>query len=834
MRSPLATPALCIVLCAAACKTARDAPPVPLDCEISQGEQARTLVGLFHARDGVVRLPNGRGLSPLGDVLVLGDPGRAGGGQSPQGLALSPDGTLFATADFGVNVRSVTLGAAARGAPLAVLSYLKAANAQGQVGYLRGLAFATDGRSLFAANSGADKIDVFAPDPSGAWALARSFPIGDGGHHPSELLLSPDGQTLYVALALSSAVQAYAASTGALLAARPSGGTFPIALALGGGRLYVANEGPDSGQRSHVKAMDAQSLDALSFTQVGKNPSALALSPDLATLYAACSDDDLIERIDAATGEKKDPLRLVAPREEGLVPLPDDFAGLSLAPSALALSPDGQTLYVAAALANAVLLLEASTGRLLGALPTGFRPMALALTPDGQTLYVANSEGPGTRAQTPAVQDNSDLPRGSVQRILLPSDAALAEATAAVARNNALPEHEWQRPGASCDRIGPLPARRGGDPKLSRIGHVVYVLKENKTFDSVFGDFPNADASRDYLLFGERVTPNQHALAHQGCLLDNFYAESEQSLEGHYWNTAGVTTDYFQRVWPGAWGGNGLSQAFPPAGISALDSPRLGFVWDALAREGVAYRSYGEFVGIGGDLFSNIDLSYVDNPANYLARADTQKLPVFLAALASGRLEPFTMITLQYDHTFGAQAGKPAPDSMVADNDRATGLLVEALSASPFWGDTLVIVTEDDPSGAADHVDSHRSFALLAGPWVKRDHVSHVRASFPSLLATWERALGVKPLSVLDASAEPLWDCLTATPDPRAFTALPDNIGPKTNPVAGPGAEESRALDFSGVDRARGLGPVLWKVMRPGEPVPQRVLDAAGEKDEDD
>jgi hypothetical protein len=215
----------------------------------------------------------------------------------------------------------------------------------------------------------------------------------------------------------------------------------------------------------------------------------------------------------------------------------------------------------------------------------------------------------------------------------------------------------------------------------------------------------------------------------------------------------------------------------------------------------------------------------VDFPTNYLSRPDTEKLPVFIAALNAGKLDPFTFVALQYDHTFGLSPGKPTPDSMIADNDRATGLLVEAVSHSPYWNDTLILITEDDPSGSADHVDSHRSFALVVSPWAQHGKVSHVRGSFPSLAATYERALGMKPLNALDAQAEPLWDCLSARADNAPFTALSNNVAPALNPSM----PRPYGKDFSGVDRAR-IGLELWRAARPNDPPPKQVL----EDDDDD
>ncbi|MBS2021900.1 MAG: bifunctional YncE family protein/alkaline phosphatase family protein, partial [Deltaproteobacteria bacterium] len=683
---------------------------------MSPGQWALSRVGIGNATSGVVRLPNGRGLLPMGEQLSLGDPGRGGGGQNPMAVALSPDESWFATTDFGVNVRSISIGTTA---PLARKAWLKAPSAEGYAGYLRGVQFAADGKTLYAANAGTDAIDVFAQQDDGTWQVARSIALQ--GHHPSDLVLLADGARVAVALAISNEIHLYDTASGALVARTTSDGTFPIALAVGGGRLFAANEGPDTKGFFRVKVLGVDALAPLGVVVAHKNPSALAVSPDGGTLFIAASDDDLIDRYDLVNDAPLEPLVLTAPRPPWLRALQPGASELAVAPTALAISPDGGTLYVTSMMLDAVLVLDAATGALRGALPTGFRPMDVKLSKDGAHLYVVNSEGAGTRPEAAAsTGDNSDLARGSLERIAIPSGEALAAATEQVAFLNALPEEEWQPPDPRCGRIGPLPAQRGGDPALSKIGHVVYVLKENKTFDSVFGDFPDSEASAAYLMFGELYTPNQHKLAREYCLLDNFYAESEQSLEGHFWNTAEVTTDYFQRVWPEAWGANIKTGVLPQGGLGGLDSPRAGFIWDALARGGVPYRSYGEFVGIGGDLSRHIDLNYVNTPQNYLARPDTEKLKVFLAALDAGKLEPFTFIALQYDHTFGAQAGMPAPDYMVADNDRATGLLLEKLSQSPFWDDMLVLITEDDPSGAGDHVDSHRSFALLAGPWVKQ------------------------------------------------------------------------------------------------------------------
>ena len=759
------------------------APPAPKVCAA-----VPTAEGLRKA--GGSLLPSGRGLQPAGESLQIG--------QNPQRIAIDPGGALLAAAEFGVNLRGLSIVSLA--GPLA----LAAQPIQSRSGGYRAVQFGPDG-TLWALNTGEKRVEAWNPD------LADRRDIAIQGGWPADFALSPDGATLYVACALANDVEAYDARTGALLAQAPSGGVYPQALLLDRGRLYVANEGALPGKKNRVAVFDAQALAQLASYQVGKNPAALAIDSARQVLYVAASDDDFVDRIDLRSGGGAlTAIPLFQPGRESRA-----YAGLAVSPNALALS--GDRLYVSAPLLDAVLVVDTVQAAQIGAIPTGFRPNSVLV--GGDTLYVANGKGAGTTPGAPIAPgatwapDNSDLPRGTVERIPL-NGLDLAASTLLVEQLDGLPLVEYEPPEPGCES------------PLAKIRHVIYVLKENKTFDSVFGDFPGADGSRDMLEWGEEITPNQHQLAREFCLLDNFYVESEHSVEGHFWATAQVTTDYFERSWMAPWGKHvQLPQPLPPAGLTPIDTPRAGFIFDQLAKWNVAYTSYGEFVGAGGDLASHVDQRFVDNPLDFLARPDTEKLKVFTDALAKGSLQPFTFVALQYDHTFGYAPGMPDPSYMVADNDRATGLLVDAVSHSPYWSDTLILITEDDPSGATDHVDLHRSFALVVSPWARRGKVSHVRASFPSLAATAERALGIPPLSALDAQAEPLWDCLATGADPTPFSALPSNVPMTTNPSR-PGY---RGHDFSGVDRAR-LGVELWRGRRPRDPVPPQLL----EQDDDD
>jgi len=772
-------------------------PPLPR-CEAVPTPAAFERVG---PRGAGALLPNGDALEPMGERLLVG--------QSPLHLAVSPDDATVALAELGLDRWGVEL--------LRIDGPLRRAQtlATGDPGgFLRGLAFSKDGATLYAANMGADRIEVLEREGQG-WVVRRSF--ATPGRWPADLALQ--GDRLYVSMAGSDEILLYR-TDGVQLARARTGGLFPHAILLAGDRLYVAEEGAEPGRKNRVEVFDAD-LRLVDTYAVGKNPAALALGNGI--LYVAASDDDWIDRIDLAARRLLQPFMLEQPEDPGA---PFGLRLGAVQPGALALSPDGATLYVAAANLNAVLLVDARTGITRGALPAGWRPTALALLDGGKTLLVANYRGEGSRpshASLPGIPDG--VTPGSLQRISpIPED--LREPTAKVAALASRPRTEFAPPAPECERIGPLPARPGGDRSLSRIEHVIVVFKENKTFDEVFGDFAGARANRDYLLWGERYTPNQHELARRYCLLDNFYAESDISLEGHYWMTAQTSTDYFDRIYGAADGSH--VRSFPldklPAGLAPIDTPRNGFIWDRLGQARVPYISFGEFVGLGGDLSKNIDLNYVDAPNRQLDRPDTEKLEVFLAYLRAKKLPAFSFVEMQWDHTFGVRPGKPAPDYMVADNDEAVGRLVEAVSKSDYWKSTLILVTEDDPASGADHVDRRRSFALVISPWARRGRVSSVRAAFPSLAATWERALGVAPVSRWDAAAEPLWDCLTGDPDFAPYTALPSNIAPRITGRGEPGEQETLGLDTTEVDRAP-LGPALWRYMRPGEPMPRGILD---------
>jgi hypothetical protein len=366
-----------------------------------------------------------------------------------------------------------------------------------------------------------------------------------------------------------------------------------------------------------------------------------------------------------------------------------------------------------------------------------------------------------------------------------------------------------------CPTGFPVPAGPGGP---SPIEHVVLIVRENKTYDALLGDLETGDGNPDLVLYGEDVTPNLHALARRFAHHDNFYDDGEDSTQGHLWLTSAFVNDYMERM--NLSGGDFDADVMMEAG-----APDFGTFFTHLLRHGVPFRNYGEVVGTMGQwngqrVMEHTDLRFPGLFFN-LSVKDEEKADYVAARLVDDEDFPsFVFIGLPNDHTFGTRPGRPTPESMVNDNDYATGLLVDRISRSRFWPSTAIFIVEDDPQQGADHVDYHRSILVVASPWAKRAHVSSVHGSIPSLLRTIELILGLPPMCRYDALATPLWDAFSPVPDFEPYTVLPRTIADAVNPVDAPGAAASMRMDFSGPDRNPGLGAVLW-LARKGTPIPR-------------
>jgi hypothetical protein len=587
--------------------------------------------------------------------------------------------------------------------------------------------------------------------------------------------------------------------------------------------------------------------------EVGVHPTALAWDEARGRLYVALGNDDSVAVVDTAR-------RTVVGRI-AIRPFGRDIHGT--APTALALSPDGSRLYVACGGINAVAVIATATQSISGLVPTAWYPDALALSPDGRLLAVGALLGAGSgwrRPPTPSFSLGLPDParryvhaaRGSVSVMPVPADRDLANYTLAVAENNRLP---LAAPGGP--RPDRLPRTRtttaaavplaAGDPSV--IEHVVYIIKENRTYDQVFGDLPQGNGDPSLVLFGEDVTPNQRGLAREFVLLDNLYATGGNSGDGHQWVTQADESDY--AMWPGYQG-----RSYPFDGADPLAYAQGGFIWDAARQMKKTVRIYGEFMPSQPDApssaraglleewttgadFSNrwkptprvqgmVDFVAPDYPAYSTAIPDVIRADLFVRDLRAweqaGAMPNLVMVQLPSNHTYGTTPSLSTPQAMVADNDLALGRIVDALSHSRFWPRMAILVVEDDAQDGVDHVDGHRTVALAVSPYARRRHVDSTFYSHPSILKTIELMLGLPPLSIFDRIANDMRASFSDDRDLTPYTAVvPRQSLHDRNPAASAlkGAAREAALasaqmrfdvpDAAPTDR---LNRILWHTVR--------------------
>ncbi len=490
---------------------------------------------------------------------------------------------------------------------------------------------------------------------------------------------------------------------------------------------------------------------------------------------------------------------------------------------------------------------ERGRSRSLGFIPVGWYPTCARFSPHDGKIYVANGKGltPKANRQGPNPLKNppkttqeyiGGLFQGTLSQIDPPSPDQMAKYTKTAFACS--PLREDKAPVVSpVDSNNPVPAKVGAP---SPIKYCIYIIKENRTYDQVLGDLPQGNGDPTLCIFPRKVTPNHHALAEQFVLLDNFYVESEVSADGHEWTMAAYATDFVEKTWPLMYRGSREGKLkYPAEGSFEIAHPSSGYLWDRAKEAGVSYRSYGEFIANaaqpGGDAtakvkaleghfdpkFHGYDLAYrdVDRAARFLSEVKRFE--------AEGEMPRLQIVRLPNDHTSGTAVGKLTPTAMVADNDLALGQIIEGLSQSKFWKETVVFVVEDDAQNGSDHIDAHRTIAFVIGPYVKRGHVDSHMYSTSSMLRTMELILGLQPMTQFDAAALPMYDSFTSQPDVRPFQHLP--AGVDLNEVNKPdayGAKLSATFDFSKEDAADDLqlNEVIWRSVRgANSPMPAPV-----------
>ncbi len=690
-----------------------------------------------------------------------------------------------------------------------------------------GLAVHPDGKTVYASGGAQDRILVYSLS-AGRLEARGNIPM-DAGTFPAGLAIDSTGKRLFVTANGANALKIIDLAQRKVTATIPAGNKpYACALSRDGRRAWVSNWGEDT-----VAAIDLGERYTYRTIPVREKPNDLVLDAGGERLFVANGNRNTVSVIDVKTAKAVEEI------DVGLLP----GAPPGTTPNALALGDGGGLLYVANADNNAVAVVDVSKpGHSVakGFIPTGWYPSALVV--NARKLIVANGKGVASEANATRWKESSSyltnpgyiagLLEGNLSFIDLPDEAALGRYSQAVYKNSPF---KTPRTG-----VVAAPFALG---KSSPIKYVFYIIKENRTYDCLFGDMPEGNGDPQYCLFPDRVTPNHHALSREFVLFDNLYHDAEVSADGHHWVTSAYATDYVEKLWPSMYGGKGQKARLDLHDDKTAFSA-AGFLWDLCAHAGLTYRSYGEgarlrFAEPGKLRAATPSLEGHIHPTFYgadgiMQMPDRRRVELwqeeFREFERNGKMPRFTVMSLPGDHLLGTRPGVQTPAAMMAENDLAVGRIVEALSRSRFWKEMAVFVVEDDTQGAPDHVDVHRAPLMIASPYAKRGFVDSTMYSSSSVLRTMELILGLPPLTQYDAAAQPLWAAFQAKPDLRHYKARPANVDiDEKNHASAYGAERSREMPLEIADMAddREYNEIIWKAVKGADsPLPPRRVAA--------
>ena len=584
-------------------------------------------------------------------------------------------------------------------------------------------------------------------------------------------------------------------------------GHTPYTVVADSSHLYVSDWGD-----STVSVIDLSVTPPVrrSTLVVGPHPSALALRGS--ELFVALAGANGVARVDLARGAVVEQLTVAL----------DPHAPLGSDPNALALSPDGRALYVAMAGNNAVAVvhLDARRMRVAGLIPAGWYPTAVTVSPDGRTLYVANGKGNGSGPNADGKYIGNVI-AGSISIVPVPNAATLARYTREVYALS--PYSNTRLRGLTPDRLAAKPPVR----------HVVYIIRENRTYDQVLGDIPAGNGDPSLTIFNDSVTPNAHAIARRWVLFDNFYVNGEVSADGHEWSDRAFASDYNEKTWPHIYSDR---RKWDLTSGADLANPRDAYLWDAAKRKGLWVVNFGEMTESDDEDSSQTrrvrtnfpglkEITATNYPGFDLAIADTTRARLFADSVASwdrqGRFPDLVVLWLPRDHTSGRRANRNTPRAMVADNDLALGQIVERLSQSPAWSTLALFVLEDDAQDGPDHVDAHRSVLLVASPYARSGVVDSTFYTTSSVVRSIGLILGLDPLSQYDAAATPLWNAFSQRSDTTPFLHL-RNVWPldELNPRAFRSRIPDRDLARADAADEELLNWEIWTSVRSGSAPP--------------
>jgi YVTN family beta-propeller protein len=854
----------------AAAPTVAKKPPTPDISSDSASERAVAAPIADYDHSHVGPQPNGRIIVPTNQVLTPAGRQVIIGGR-PTDVALSPDNRWLAV----LNLREVQLIDIESGDILS--------SAPNKSESFKGIAFSPDGKWLYASTVGAT-IGVFIVSDAGKLSAEKPIELQgksrrDEGVVPVGMSISADGMTMLVVLNMKNSLAEIDLTTGKVKREIPVGNA-PYDVVVLDRTAYVSNwagrlptagvpTGP-SGDSPRVRVDPVRNIandGSISVVDldmgreikelvVGLHPSGLVATADGRHVLVANAHSDTLSVIDTHTNKVV----------ETISTKPADKLLFGSTPNALAASADGHTIYASNGTNNSVAVIEFNppNSRLVGCIPTAWYPAGLAFDAKRNALYVANIKGNGSRNKSWKGERkvkgkvvfgyNSHDHQGTVSLIKLPIANELAADTKQVLENN----RDTEAINALAPPRPDMPPRpvpqRHGEPSVFK--HVVYIIKENRTYDQVFGDLKAGEGDPSLVLFGRDVTPNQHKMAEGFVLLDNFYCSGVCSADGHQWTDEAYATDYLEKAF-GGW-----PRSYPYPGGDAMAYAPTGFIWDNVLAHKKTLRVYGEFApGIiqwkgakksGKPAFidcyndaihgtHNVDVRAISNIKtldNYICPTATgfpltvpdiyraqQFLGEFKHAEETGNFANFSIMLLPANHTMGTRPGYPVPEAAVADNDLALGQVVDAISHSKFWPETCIFVVEDDPQMGFDHIDGHRTVAQVISPYTRREFVDSTNYNQTSMVRTIELILGLPPMNQMDSSATPMTSCFTENSDLAPYTVTPniiplDKLNPDIKAIHDARqkhwAEESLKLDLTDADRAdeNTFNRILWHARR--------------------
>jgi DNA-binding beta-propeller fold protein YncE len=826
-------------------------------------------------------LNNGRELHPAGAMVDLGN--------FPTGGAVTPDGHFYWTVSTGrghndIRIVNIRRRQVVQTLPLPGASGGIAMDPRRPLAYVSGISDSdaghADQQELDLPGRQGDVVHVFrystasgraafqrllaVPPPSGT-APPQNFPPTTTAAvaWPDRLAIARDGGTLLVPLNLADQAAIVKVSTGAVTYVATGSYPYGAAITPDGRTGLVSNEASGT-----VSVINLSSRTKLGDVDLGHlaHPEGITIDRLGRRAYVAVANADRVAVLDIASRSTVGSLSTAR------------SSGNGTSPVALALTPDNEGLIVAESGADELSVFRTDDGSLAGRIPTAAYPADVQVTPDGRTLlWVAakglgtgpNPNGPNpfetTDANTNSFQYLPIITLGKTGILGFPTDRELADMTAVA--------DAQLRPSNPLDAPPGTPLAPNGP-----IQHVFYIVKENRTYDQVLGDDPRGDGDPSLTLFGDHYTPNTHALARRFPLLDHVYANSEASIDGHFWTSAAKVSDYVNKNWHQNYGGRGRPYDF---GVYAVTFPQDLFLFDQADRDNISWFNYGEAIAGVVGVFPDKDRTpdVAADQQRKLAKSDLgqngcyandssvgkdsvtgqpvfdSSLPAgapvgsnsrfdcfsqrFQAQLATGTVPAFNYLILTNDHTRGLEPGARTPYAMIADNDLAVGQMVDLISHSSIWSSSAIFVVEDDSQDGADHVDAHRTTAAVISPYARRSVIIHNRFDQLSMIRSMELILGMRPLGLFDALATPMYDAFSSTPsNMQPYNSLTENVDLlEQNANTAANRALSSGLDLNhGVDRVpqRKLDAVLWKAAHgPTSTPPPPGPNAEGETDGD-